>query len=819
MNCLRLLISLWLGTFFPCICVAEVQTPVSERFAKATADESPDFQRHVIPLLGRLGCNGRACHGSFQGQGGFQLSLFGYDFDADHAALTAGDEPRVNLTRPERSLIIQKPTLQVDHEGGDRFDIGGWEHHLLKRWIETGARRQPSDSPSLDALIVEPAEIVFDQLKQNKQLRVIARWSNGEEEDVTPLTRWRTNDDSIALVDEAGRVTATGQGDTYVIAFYDNGIAPVSVISPVSQRIGKAYPHVATPTEIDRLVVAKLRKIGIVPSDVCNDEEFLRRVSLDLTGTLPAPDEITTFLSDSSTNKRAKKVDELLNRPTYAAWLTTRLCDWIGNAEGNLPIGGEQNMRGDKSSLWYDWIYRRVNENVPYDEIAAGMILAVGRRPGQTDDEYFAEMSSYFRTDNPADYAERPSTPFFWSRGRFSPPQAQRFSYAFLGVRLECAECHKHPYDQWTRDDYQDFQTFFEGVRYRYSSTRGEVKELKEELGLTADQDSGGYKRLFASLAHDGTIVPWGEVTAPDWTKGRRPPRRNKTPTGRVITPRLLGGQAVIAEQYSDPREPVMEWLREQDNPYFARVIVNRIWADCFGTGLVNPPDDMNLANPASNEPLLAYLANEFVASGYDLKQLYRTITASRTYQLGYRPNETNINDQRNFSRALVRRMPAEVLYDAVQFATADVDAQQAMRTDAAVIRNRQIGFSHHLRDTRYAMELFGRPAREQTCDCERSGEPSLLQTIYLRNDPEMASAIDRTGGWLAQLRQRDANWLKEHRDELIQQAWLRTYSRLPREEELKVAQQHFAQAQSPVDGMRDLLWALLNSKEFILNH
>lgn len=812
--CLSLLVVIWVAD-----CYGEVVPPVSERYRDGKASETPDFQRHVLPLMGRLGCNGRACHGSFQGQGGFRLSLFGYDFAADHEALTAGESPRVDRKQPEKSLILQKPTLAVDHEGGDRFEHGSWQYHLLKRWAAEGAPGRAEESATLETLIVTPAEVVFGEDRKPVPLRAIARWSDGTQEEVTPLCRFQSNDDSIAVVDESGLVRRKGQGDTHVIVFYDNGVAASTVISPLSNRIGDNFPKVETPTEIDRLAVAKLKKVGVVPSEVCTDEEFLRRVSLDLTGTLPGPEEVIAFASDSSASKRAKKVDELLARPAYAAWMTSRLCDWLGNSEANLPIGGEQNMRGDKSAAWYDWMYRRVDENMPYDDLIEGMVLAVSRREGQTNDEYFQEMSSYFRAEDSTDYSLRPSTPFFWSRGRFSAPQAQRFSYAFLGVRLECAQCHKHPYDQWTKEDYEGFQTFFDGVRFHYSSTRGEVKQLKEKLGLTADQDSGGYKRLFARLAHSGTVVPWGEVVAPDWTKGRRPRRRKDNPTGRVITPRLLGGQEVVAQEYSDPREPVMQWLRDKDNPYFARVLVNRIWRDCFGSGLVNPTDDMNLANPASNEPLLAHLADQFVESGYDLKQLYRTITASHTYQRSYRPNETNLGDGRNFSRALVRRLPAEVLYDAVHFATADTETQQKMQTDAATVRDRQIGLSHNNRESRYAMQLFGRPARQQTCDCERSSEPSLLQTVYLRNDPQMTATIDRKEGWLAKLRHHDTPWLNEHLDQLVQEAYLRTFSRLPREQEMTVAREHFSSADDPIDGLRDLLWALLNSKEFILNH
>ncbi|MGH7200476.1 MAG: DUF1549 domain-containing protein, partial [Planctomycetaceae bacterium] len=370
-------------------------------------------------------------------------------------------------------------------------------------------------------------------------------------------------------------------------------------------------------TTIDELVRAKLRKVGLVPSELCTDAEFLRRVSLDLTGTLPTPEEVAAFLADASPDKRSRKVEELLTRPTYAAWWATRLCDLTGNSEQNLPVGGEQGVRREKSAQWHDWIYRRIEENAPYDEIVAGIVLAVSRRPGQTDDEYFTEMSSYFREDDPGDFAARETMPYFWTRGRFSPPQSLRFSYAFLGIRLECAKCHKHPFDQWTKEDHDGFQIFFENVRYKHQN-RKLVSAMKKDLGLTADQDSGEYKRLFARLAAEGTTVPWQEVRVPaEWGKRRKANARKQAVAGRVITPKLLGGEQVIAEQYDDPREPLMQWLRQPDNPYFARAIVNRVWANYFGTGIINPPDDMNLANPPSNGPLLDHLAEEFVARGY----------------------------------------------------------------------------------------------------------------------------------------------------------------------------------------------------------
>lgn len=798
----------------------DVVPPVSQRFTAADAADIPDFQRHVIPLLGRLGCNGRECHGSFQGQGGFRLSLFGYDFDADHAALTEGDEPRANSQDPPASLIIQKPTLTIDHDGGQRYQRDGWEHHLLLRWIETGAPGVPDDVHELVTLDVQPTEIVFGPETDSVTLRAIARWSDGTSEDVTPLCRFRSNDESIALVDPSGVVTAAAHGDTHVVVFYDNGITPVPVLHPVSDAVGPRYPDVPTPTRIDEHVVDKLRKLGVVPSDLSSDAEFLRRVSLDMTGTLPTPDEITAFLADPSPDKRLAKIDELLARPAYAAWWTTQICDWLGNTEENLPVGGEQGVRRQKSALWYDWIDRRVAENVPYDEIVEGIVLASSRCPDQSSEDYFAEMTSYFREENPADFATRETMPYFWTRGRFTPPQPLRFSYAFLGVRLECAQCHKHPYDQWTKQDYEGFQVFFEGIGNRHAD-RDLVQEMKESLGLTADQDSGGYKRLFAELAASGQTVPWQEVLVSSLERSvqsreRRAQKEGRAVAGRVFTPRLLGGEEVLAAEYDDARRPLMDWLRQPDNPYFARTLVNRVWAGYFGVGLVDPPDDMNLANPPSNEPLLTYLADGFIAHDYELKWLHREITGSRTYQLSWRPNDTNAHDERNFSRALVRRLPAEVMYDALVFATAAADAQRAMQQDPDVVRDRAIGVSSGYRrdDRSYALNLFGKPPRDGICDCQRSNEPSLLQTVFLRNDPELLGLLNRRDGWLQQIAKSDSQF---DIDECIRESYLRTFSRPPTEAETANALEYLKEDR--IAGLHDLLWALLNSREFMLNH
>ena len=816
MNVRRLVLVVLLaavGTVTP----ADPAPPANERFRDGTGAEVPDFQRHVVPLLGRLGCNGRACHGSFQGQGGFRLSLFGYDFAADHAALTGGDEPRTDRKDPAASLILRKPTRQDPHKGGKRMDVDGWEYHVLRRWVTAGAIGVPDRAAAFVALEVEPREIDFARPGDTARLRAVARWADGTREDVTPLCRFRSNDESVATVSPDGLVTAVGKVDTAVVVFYDNGIATVPVLLPVSDRVGPKYPPVPTPTRIDELVVAKLRKLGVVPSELCTDVEFLRRASLDLTGTLPAPDEVMKFLADPAADKRARKVDELLARPAYAAWWATRLCDFTGNGERNGPLGGEQGLNRAKAGQWYDWVYRRVSENTPYDNLVEGIVLAVGRGPDQSYADYCAQMSSYFRKDDPADFTARPTMPYFWTRRALSKPEEQALAvaHAFLGVSLQCAQCHKHPYDQWTKQDFDQFTAFFAGIKYGVAK-RPEAQAMKKGTGLEGlDEDSGEYKRKFADLLAAGTVLPFKELNVPQNRVARPGTKPGQRVAGRVITPKLLGGEEVVNRDYPDPRRPILDWMREPDNPYFARAFVNRLWAHYFGAGLIDPPDDLNLANPPSNPELLDYLADGFVTSGFDMKRLHRTIVTSDAYQRSWRTNDTNRHDERNHSRAVLRRLPAEVVYDAIAMATASDDELKRLHANPAGRRaiGRSSGFAGRRGEDGYATALFGKPPRAINCDCERSNEPALLQTVYLRNDPEVLGLFDRPDGWLRQVAK-----AKTNDDERIRQVYLRSLSRLPVEREMEIARTHLAGTKDPQAGLRDLLWALLNTKEFIVN-
>lgn len=811
----------------------------------AFAKGEPSFRRHVIPLLGRAGCSSRECHGSFSGQGGFQLSLFGYDFDADHKELTqdtdGGEgEARVNLADDANSLLVTKPTAQVKHKGKERFKKDSWEHLLLQRWIAAGAKNDATTSGEFDRLEVLPREIVFKARGEKTQLKVLVHWKGGESEDVTQITRFRTNDESIATISETGLVECKSPGDTHVVAFYDNGVTPIPVMLPVSELAGEKYPHVPAPTKVDELIATKLRKLGIVPSQLCSDAEFLRRASLDVAGTLPTPEEVTRFLADKAPDKRAKKIEALLASPGHAAWWATKLCDFTGNSAKQIFNESVTGLNGDFSRQWWEWIERRIAKNEPYDKLAAGIILATSRsKPDQSYQDYALEMASYLRRENPADFAARETMPHYWARKNVQKPEdrALSFAHAFLGVRIECAQCHKHPFDQWTKADYEQFQQFFEPLRYDSNLRRDPlvnyvtaVKEVSKVVGTGKEMQMREAQSTEIRRRIDaGELIPIHEVYVTT-----RNPRNTiarmmdnmRAYSGRVLTPKLLGGDQVLIKEYADPREPLMQWLRSKDNPFFARAFVNRVWAAYFHRGLVEPADDINLANPPLNAELMDYLAGEFIAHGYDMRHLHRLILTSDTYQRSWRPNATNELDERNFSRFVMRRLPAEVLLDAMTLATTADGKQRAFADDT---KNREIGpnvaafglaeafAGKNMPD--HALTLFGKSPRETNCDCERNSVPTLLQSLYTRNDPEMLARIesqrDGTPAWISELRAAK----QRPDDKRITEAFLRTLSRPPTSDEMQKSRTDIAAAPDPIDGLRDLLWALLNTREFTVNH
>jgi hypothetical protein len=926
---------------------AETIRPVTERYATGKTTEVPSLRRHVMPLMGRLGCNGRSCHGSFQGRGGFQLSLFGYDFAQDHKAMTTGDEPRVNIQKPLESLVIQKPTNEEIHEGGKRMKVGSWQYHIVKRWIEGGAKKVGSDHPKFLGLEITPKELPFRKAGQTTQLKVVALWSNGNNEDVTPLCRFTSNSKEVATINQDGLVSSVGPGDTHIIVNYDTGVVPVPVVRPVTNLVDSRYPKVPTPTKIDELVVQKLRKLGIVPSELATDAEFLRRVSLDLTGTLPSPKEVVAFLADRSSNKRQEKINQLLKSKAYTAWWTTKLCDFTGNNDDGL--NNVLPVRGRASEDWYNWIAKRVENNTPYDKLVEGIVVATSRNKGESYEDYCKNMSALYKTGSTKKFADRDFMPYYWARRTFRTPQERAigFAYTFLGIRIQCAQCHKHPFDRWTKNDFEEFTKFFASTQSGIRD-RDEYNSMIKKLGIKASKGNQARREL-GKLLQQGKTVPFQEIYA---GKGRvrrgnnngnalrnlrkqtkalqqriaslkkakkidaakkvekqltallkrvKKLQRSTQTASNATLAKLLGGENVDLAKLTDPRIPLMTWLRDEQHGMLARAFVNRVWASYFNVGIVEAPDNLSLANPASNKPLLDYLTVSFIKSGYDMKHLHREILNSRTYQLSWRPNDSNVDDERNFSHAIPRRLPAEVAYDAINQATASDEVHAAMRTN---LTNRAIAIpgagrrNRQNRGAAYALEIFGRSVRESNCDCDRSMEPSLLQTVYLQNDSDVHNLIGRSrDGWLGQLakqmgvpfrgvtvnnnantrNRRNANAAKLayariakqlkvakkkndkktiarlqkqlvalrkrygknrtapsstkgsttkgtqvasiNESDIVKQAYLRTLSRLPTEKEAAAATKYLKTSENKINGVRDLMWALLNTKEFIINH
>ncbi|MFM7057244.1 MAG: DUF1549 domain-containing protein [Planctomycetota bacterium] len=903
---------------FAALADPDTQPPVSQRYVTADASgESPDFQRHVTPLLGKLGCNGRACHGSFQGRGGFRLSLFGYDFKTDHDELFG----RVDPETPADSLILQKATMQVQHDGGQRIKPGSWEYHLLLRWVQNGSQPRVETPPTLQRLEVTPSEILFTAQDQHQQLKAIAVWSDGSREDVTALCRFQTNDDQVADITQEGLVTAASPGDTHVVAFYDSAVVPVPVIRPVSPQYGDQYPNVPAPTKVDELVIRKLRKVGIIQSELCTDAEFLRRVSLDVTGTLPTPAEVRAFLLDQAPDKRTRKIDELLERPGYVAWWTTKLCDFTGNSDDKL--NNVTPVQGEASKHWYAWIEKRVRENESYDKIMEGIVLAVSRNPGESYEEYCQNVSKLYHKDGPgaAGYADRKGLAHFWARQNFqtSEDRVIAFAYTFLGTRIQCAQCHKHPFDQWTQDDFKQFEGFFKSTVGRQAArpdAKADYERMLTQFEKAKELKGNDLRRILADEVRGGAIIPLAEVyavKAQAAPQRRQAARNNPRSAAAPPTAKILAGPVVDLTQFEDPRQPLMNWLRSPENPLFAKAFVNRVWASYFNSGIVSPADDLNLANPPVNADLFNYLAKGFIEHGFDMKWLHREILNSRTYQLSWIPNSTNRQDERNFSRAVPRRLPAEIAVDILLQATLNNarNAEFVTSLDKRAVSIPGAGLRRGNRSpAEYALTVFGRSIRESNCDCDRSEEPSLLQTIFLRNDGQALALLDANDSWLAEIakdhkltftrrsspdgadvtreRQRAAqreqlrerftarvkrlksqiaeaekansekqvaalrSQLKTLREQakaqgivepdsedaasadapatvaipadlnteaIITDAWLRTLSRFPTADELQTAQTHIKEAQDPVEGIRSVLWALLNTREFVVNH
>jgi hypothetical protein len=766
------------------------------------AVERVDFERHLMGVFGRAGCNNGSCHGSFQGKGGFRLSLFGYDPEKDFTALTRDQfGRRLDPVDPEHSLLLLKATGRVPHEGGQRFGKGSWQYQLFLDWVRQGGAWHKG-SGEVAALSVSPPEVAFGKPGEASRLVVRARFADGSEEDVTAFSDFRVADDAVAEVSPLGQVKSLRPGDTACTVIYRGNVQAVRLLVPMPAAPGFVYPNLPAANFIDREVLAKLRRLNMVPSDLAGDAEFLRRVTIDVTGSLPLPEEVRRFLADPAPDKRARKVDELLASPRHAALWATKFSDVTGNNTDSLE--NPQPLRAKRSQMWHDWFVKRLRDNVPYDEIVRGVLCATSRDE-LPPSEWLAqtkkideEMAKGWDTS----YPERASLDLFWRRQQPVMPEqwGEKTAAAFLGVRLECAQCHKHPTDRWTQADYRAYANIFTTVTVGVSpETRKLIDEENQERRKAASDPKKQNQLNQVREMFVGPNPRTKPFTHPD--------------TNAPLPAKALGGPVITVKSGEDPREKLFDWMLRPENPFFARSFVNRVWAHYFGVGLVEPVDDFSLANPPSNAKLLDALAAEFRSSGYDVRKLERLILASRTYQLSAVPNETNRLDKNNFSHAYVRPLLAEVVVDVLNDA---LGAAEQYGNDAPAGRRMTEVGSSRLQNAAlgYTLRIFGRPPRTTACDCERAMDPALPQTLFRMTDTTVLQKLQSATGRAAQLARG-----KLSDDECLDELFLATLTRPPTADERATFTRYRATQPDRRAALADTLWALINTREFILNH
>ncbi len=722
------------------LAVAAGDETATVRVRVAAADAvGIDFERDILPIFDRAGCNSGGCHGKQRGQNGFQLSLLGFDPDFDYdALLKEGRGRRVFPAAPERSLILQKASARLPHGGGKRLDPDSPEYRTLLQWIASGAARRQALAPRLLRITVEPGDRQMVPGEQ-QQVIVTAHYDDGSRRDVTRLAAFQSSEAAIGRVDEHGRITAgTIVGEAAIMARYRNQFALTMVAVPLPEPVPADY-YASLPRQnfIDDYIYQKLARLHITASEPAPAHRLLRRAYIDLIGRLPTPEESRAFLSDASPDRYERLVDRLLQRPEYADHWANKWADLLRPNAYRVGI---------KAVLNYDhWIRDAFRKNKPYDQFVRELITARG---------------STFRNGAVTLY-----------RDRRSPDELTTLvSQLFLGIRLECAKCHHHPFEVWGQDDFYSFAAYF-------------ARLGRKGTGLSPPI-SGSEEMLFTAAS--------GEVRHPL--------------TNQVLTPRPLFGDAPQIAPGEDPRAALADWITGDDNPFFVQVIANRVWADLMGRGLVDPVDDLRATNPPSNAPLLAALGEDFRRHGYDLKHLIRRIDTSHAYRLSSLPNERNLTDTRNYSRRYRERLRAEVLLDAVADITGVAESFHAMPPGS---RAAEI-WTHRIESL--FLDAFGRPDMNQDPPCERTPDTSIVQVLHLMNSENVFRKVTSDQGRAARLAASDMTPAQ-----IVEELYLLTYCRYPEEDELAIGVALFEK--SGLDrrqAAEDLLWALLNTPEFV---
>jgi len=713
------------------------------------AERSISFELDIQPILAAYSCNAGACHGKQRGQNGFQLSLLGFDSGFDFAALTRDARGRrVFPAAPENSLLIRKATAELPHGGGRRIEIDSEDYQTLLQWVRQGATRSLEGEPVLENVSLDRDS--FSLVPEETQpLRVTAHYSDSSTRDVTRLTKYLSNDDAVVSVDAKGVIRAGSlPGETSVMARYMNHIQVADVAIPQSQPLAKEmFESLPRNGVIDDLVYEKLQSLGIEPSPVVSDHAFLRRASLDLIGRLPTVEEARVFLDpsdkDSEADKRAKLVDRLLDSPEYAD-------HWAGYWADLLRPNPYRV--GIKAVLNYDnWIRQQFRDNVPYDSFVRDLVTAKG-----------------------STWQNGAATLF---RDRRSPDEmGTLISQLFLGIRLDCAKCHHHPFERWSQQDFYQFSAYFAKVNYKGTGLSPPI--------------SGGEETVFASTKGSVSHPLTGETMTP-------------TPLYEVAHSKEAGTIEPL-----DPREQLADWMTSRENDFFAKVQVNRTWAILMGRGLVEPVDDLRTTNPPTNPKLLDALAKDFQASGYDFKKLLKTIALSRVYSHSSEPTVSNVGDRLNYSRHYRHRLRAEVLMDAVADATESPSTLQGMPPES---RANQVWTT---RVGSIFLDTFGRPNENQDPPCERTPDSTVTQALHLMNSQQLEERVRSDSSRAARLAASESPPV-----EIVDELYLAIFSRHPASNETEYASKLIESAESRRGVVEDLMWAMLNSPEFSIQN
>jgi hypothetical protein len=706
--------------------------PVVVRNMEAASPVS--FKNETQMALTKAGCNMGACHGSPSGKGGFRLSLRAYDSPLD--IMTVRSEffgRRTNILEPSASLLLRKPLMEVAHGGGKRLKKGDPAHVVLEQWIAEGMQLDPQNEPDLVKIETVPSKRILRQPAARQQIMVLGHFTDGSIRDLTALADFTSSNESVGSVNVQGLVTKNGRGETAVLARYLDKMS-TTYLTFLEDVPGFAWNNPPEQNFVDSAVFEKLKQLQILPSDLCADDEFLRRVTLDLTGRLPTSEEAQSFIADQSPAKRVAVVDRLLDSNEFAAFWALKWADVLRSNSKKLKTAGVHKFR--------EWIYESIRADKPLDQFARELITANG---------------SVF--ENPAAN--------YWRASRDPQDATETTAQLFLGVRIQCAKCHNHPFERWTQDNYYGIAAAFARVGRKNS--------------VDADEEV-----IFTQAG--------GEVTQP---------RTNKQMKVHLL---LKGDVDVPADQ--DRRVVFAQWLTAPENPFFAKSVVNRIWGHLMGRGIVEPVDDFRDSNPPSNARLLDELSKQFAGNGFSQKWAIRAICSSRTYQLSSRKNQFNKDDEIYASHANTRLLSAEQLLDGICAVTNVPEQFPGMPLGTRACELADPPTDH------YFLKVFGQPQREMACQCERSSESNLSQALQMINGPVVHNKLRADNG-------RIATMMKENKtdDEIITAMYLAALARLPSTEEMAASKQHIGNQQDRRQALEDVGWAILNSKEFLFQH